>query len=288
VRAGAEGFGGGRGREGGASGRRPGTHEVRLLRRDQERSADARRRDDRRLGRTRPQVGRELHDRPRAARRRARRRDGRVARRGRRGLRPERPPGRTDRQGRRAAALRRRRHLGRDPAPRRHEGLEGDRRDQQGRRRPDLQRLGLRPGRRPLQGRAGDDGRGEEAEGALSALAPRDLVSRVRSWGAAVPPRPFSFSAGVRRTRSGLLTYHRYSDTDGISMAMRRLPVRRTRSEAKEDTRARLLAAARRVFVREGFHGATVDMVAAEAGFTKGAVYSAFTSKADLFLAVYE
>ncbi|HZR81764.1 MAG TPA: helix-turn-helix domain-containing protein [Candidatus Binatia bacterium] len=69
---------------------------------------------------------------------------------------------------------------------------------------------------------------------------------------------------------------------------MRRLPVRRTRSEAKEDTRARLLAAARRVFVREGFHGATVDMVAAEAGFTKGAVYSAFTSKADLFLAVYE
>jgi AcrR family transcriptional regulator len=63
---------------------------------------------------------------------------------------------------------------------------------------------------------------------------------------------------------------------------------RRTRVEAKQDTRRRLLEAARRVFLREGFHGATVEMVAAEAGFTKGAVYSAFESKADLFLALYE
>jgi AcrR family transcriptional regulator len=58
--------------------------------------------------------------------------------------------------------------------------------------------------------------------------------------------------------------------------------------EAKEDTRKRLLEAARAVFLREGFHGATVEMVAAEAGFTKGAVYSTFASKADLFLALYE
>jgi AcrR family transcriptional regulator len=64
--------------------------------------------------------------------------------------------------------------------------------------------------------------------------------------------------------------------------------MRRTRLEAKLDTRERLLDAAQRVFVREGFHGATVDMVAAEAGFTKGAVYSAFASKAEMFLALYE
>jgi AcrR family transcriptional regulator len=70
-------------------------------------------------------------------------------------------------------------------------------------------------------------------------------------------------------------------------MAAPRL-IRRSRIEAKEDTRRRLLEAARAVFLREGFHGATVEMVAAEAGFTKGAVYSTFASKSDLFLALYE
>ena len=70
-------------------------------------------------------------------------------------------------------------------------------------------------------------------------------------------------------------------------MAAPRL-IRRTRLEAKEDTRKRLLDAARAVFLREGFHGASVELVAAEAGFTKGAVYSTFESKADLFLALYE
>lgn len=61
---------------------------------------------------------------------------------------------------------------------------------------------------------------------------------------------------------------------------------RRTRDEQREDTRRRLLDAARRVFVRRGFHGSSLDLVAEEAGFTKGAVYSRFDSKADLFLAL--
>jgi len=61
-----------------------------------------------------------------------------------------------------------------------------------------------------------------------------------------------------------------------------------TRAESKQQTRAAVLAAARDVFARDGFHVATLDRVADEAGFTKGAVYSAFESKADLFLAVYE
>lgn len=63
---------------------------------------------------------------------------------------------------------------------------------------------------------------------------------------------------------------------------------RLTRAEAAAQTRRRLLDAARRVFFRTGFHGATVDAIAEEAGFTKGAVYSRFASKADLFLALYE
>ena len=64
--------------------------------------------------------------------------------------------------------------------------------------------------------------------------------------------------------------------------------MRLTRAESKQRTRDTVLAAARDVFARDGFHGATLERVAEEAGFTKGAVYSAFASKADLFLAVYE
>jgi AcrR family transcriptional regulator len=63
---------------------------------------------------------------------------------------------------------------------------------------------------------------------------------------------------------------------------------RLTRAQSKEQTRERLLQAARRVFVERGFHAATLDEVAGEAGHTKGAVYSAFESKADLFLAIFE
>jgi AcrR family transcriptional regulator len=53
-------------------------------------------------------------------------------------------------------------------------------------------------------------------------------------------------------------------------------------------TRRHLLEAAAIVFARSGFHGATLDEVAAAAGFTKGAVYSNFKSKDDLFLALLE
>jgi AcrR family transcriptional regulator len=42
------------------------------------------------------------------------------------------------------------------------------------------------------------------------------------------------------------------------------------------------------VFAERGFHGASLDEVAATAGFTKGAVYSNFKNKEDLFLALLE
>jgi AcrR family transcriptional regulator len=53
-------------------------------------------------------------------------------------------------------------------------------------------------------------------------------------------------------------------------------------------TREHLLRAAAAVFARHGFHGASLDEVAAAAGFTKGAVYSNFKSKEDLFVAVLD
>src|SRR4051794_6061665 len=60
------------------------------------------------------------------------------------------------------------------------------------------------------------------------------------------------------------------------------------RAERKERTRAELVQAARRTFLRHGFHGASVDLIADEAGYTKGAVYSSFAGKDDLFLAVLD
>jgi AcrR family transcriptional regulator len=53
-------------------------------------------------------------------------------------------------------------------------------------------------------------------------------------------------------------------------------------------TREHLLEAAAVVFAQNGFHGSTLDEVAATAGFTKGAVYSNFKSKEDLFLALLD
>src|SRR5688572_29674975 len=59
---------------------------------------------------------------------------------------------------------------------------------------------------------------------------------------------------------------------------------RLSRAETKENTHRQLLDAAERVFVRLGYQGATLDVIAAEAGFTKGAVYWHFQSKEALFL----
>jgi len=42
------------------------------------------------------------------------------------------------------------------------------------------------------------------------------------------------------------------------------------------------------VFAAEGFDGASINMIAAQAGCTKGAIYSNFESKDDLFLALID
>jgi AcrR family transcriptional regulator len=58
------------------------------------------------------------------------------------------------------------------------------------------------------------------------------------------------------------------------------------RQERREQTRSELVGAARSVFLRRGFHAASLDEIAAVAGFTKGAVYSNFAGKDELFVAV--
>lgn len=59
-----------------------------------------------------------------------------------------------------------------------------------------------------------------------------------------------------------------------------------SRAQAKALTRAKLLEAAQDVIVTIGYRGATLDSIAARAGFTKGAVYWHFPNKQALFLAL--
>lgn len=61
---------------------------------------------------------------------------------------------------------------------------------------------------------------------------------------------------------------------------------RQGRGQTKAETRARLLEAAREVFLAVGYRGATLDAIAARAGFTKGALYWHFPNKESLFLAL--
>jgi AcrR family transcriptional regulator len=56
-----------------------------------------------------------------------------------------------------------------------------------------------------------------------------------------------------------------------------------SRAEKQAQTRRALLDAAARVFVERGFAGASVEVIAAEAGFTRGAFYSNFSTKEELF-----
>lgn len=63
---------------------------------------------------------------------------------------------------------------------------------------------------------------------------------------------------------------------------------RLSREESRRQTRARLLTAAAQVFAQAGFNGASVEDIAEAAGYSKGAVYSNFDSKEDLFLALID
>lgn len=55
-------------------------------------------------------------------------------------------------------------------------------------------------------------------------------------------------------------------------------------TRSRENTRTRLLDAATEVFAEVGLEGATVEAVCERAGFTRGAFYSNFDSKDELFL----
>jgi AcrR family transcriptional regulator len=88
-----------------------------------------------------------------------------------------------------------------------------------------------------------------------------------------MPPAP---TRGPRRRRPG------HAGDDRLD--------RRTRAARAEERggREELLAAALRVFARHGYREASVDRIAAEAGYSKGALYWHFSGKEDLLLTLLE
>jgi AcrR family transcriptional regulator len=56
----------------------------------------------------------------------------------------------------------------------------------------------------------------------------------------------------------------------------------------RDDTREKLFEAAARVFEEQGIGGASIEIIAAAAGFTRGAFYSNFKSKDELIIAMLE
>ena len=66
------------------------------------------------------------------------------------------------------------------------------------------------------------------------------------------------------------------------------LPDPISRRDRQRQTREAIVFAARAAFAEDGYHGARLDQIARAAGFSKGAVYSNFTGKAELFLAVLD
>src|SRR5436853_3352753 len=56
----------------------------------------------------------------------------------------------------------------------------------------------------------------------------------------------------------------------------------------RDDTRDKLFEAAARIFEEQGIGGASIEFIAAAAGFTRGAFYSNFKSKDELIIAMLE
>jgi AcrR family transcriptional regulator len=65
-------------------------------------------------------------------------------------------------------------------------------------------------------------------------------------------------------------------------------PKRLTRAESQQRTRALIVDAATRLFLRDGFRVTSLEQIAEEAGFTRGAVYSNFDGKTAMGIAVID
>ena len=66
------------------------------------------------------------------------------------------------------------------------------------------------------------------------------------------------------------------------------MPQRKSRAESRSETRALLLDAALAVFTEKGYATASVEEIAARAGFTRGAFYSNFADKDEILFTLMD
>ncbi len=88
----------------------------------------------------------------------------------------------------------------------------------------------------------------------------------------------FSSPSPARRFQTRLMKHISPNQVEGQPV---RAPTRR--ALAKQQTRVKVLAAARQLFSEQGYEGATIRDIAAAAGMSTGAVFANFTDKSDLF-----
>lgn len=96
-----------------------------------------------------------------------------------------------------------------------------------------------------------------------------------------VPEVSEALAAGLREASRGLA-----DASENVARHGGDHRARARRREKVDRTRADLLDAASRVIAAKGYEGASVGDIAAEAGYTKGALYAHFGSKSGLFLAL--
>lgn len=83
---------------------------------------------------------------------------------------------------------------------------------------------------------------------------------------------------------SEILPLHRGLPRGATKSGDRRL----SREESQRQTRARLIEVGRQHFLIHGLGGAVAEKIAEEAGYSRGALYSNFSGKEDLFVAVMQ
>jgi AcrR family transcriptional regulator len=75
-----------------------------------------------------------------------------------------------------------------------------------------------------------------------------------------------------------------YSKAPPYVLACRMSRKRLTREDSRDQTTQRLLDAAQKLIAKKGLSAASVEDIAEAAGYTRGAFYSNFSSKGDLFI----
>jgi AcrR family transcriptional regulator len=110
------------------------------------------------------------------------------------------------------------------------------------------------------------------------------IVAAAVELASRTPIDEITLSELARATGLSRPTVRRYAGNLSALRAQLRTQVKD--APVAEDARQRLLTAASKVFARLGYHGASVDAIAAEAGLTKGAVYWHFKSKDELLQAL--